>query len=250
MEKALRIKFEGDIAHFQRPVSMSTKQTYRIPPRSAVAGLFAGGLGYASNEYYEQFDPEQTKIGVEVLNDISTLDLGCNFRMSQKSQTTKPSESLPRAQYAEDFVDASHVQESIEYVRNPEYNLYVMSKGSVIQDLVDILSEQKWHYQPYFGSSECFAEFTGYEKTSAEEIGETVEVDSVVPLPTVEKVMSTDIHTDRFVLNFEKDDKGRLPTGYYDQYYSLDSDRTIRVSPDKSVYRIDTELGEKNICMF
>lgn len=252
MSKAIRARLEGDIAHFQRPFSMSTKQTYRIPPRSAVSGMLAGSLGYGSNEYYEDFDPSRTNIGIEVLNDVSTIDIGRNFRMTQKGQTTKPNSSLPRGQYIEDFVDADHVQESIEYIRNPDYNIYIMSEDDgLFEELKNRLSDGLWHYQPYFGSSECFAQLKEYELCEVEDVvTDECEVQSVVPMPCVESVYSDDIYTDRFVTNFETDNDGRVPTGYYDAYYKKESDETIEVNPTNSVRRITLQEDHKDICFF
>jgi CRISPR-associated protein Cas5h len=252
MDKAIRVRLEGDIAHFQRPFSMSTKQTYRVPPRSVVSGMLAGALGYSTNEYYEDFDPNRTNIGIEILNDVSVIDMGRNFRKTQKDQTTKPSSALPRGQYIKDFVEADHVQESIEYLRNPNYNLYIMSDDEeLFDDLMDQLSNGMWHYQPYFGSSECFAELKEFEICDVEGIDtDEAEVCSVVPMPTVNRVYSEDIYTDRFVTNFETDEGGRVPTGYYDSYYKKDSEETINVDPTDSVYKVVIEGDHKDICFF
>lgn len=248
MTDTLWLTVKGSFAHFQRPVSMTTKQTYRVPPRSAVAGLLAGGLGIGSDEYYDIFDPQRTQLGIEVLSDVSVTDMGVNFRQTQKSQTTSPNKGtpLPRGQYPEDFVDAQHTQVSIEYLRDPEYRFYIQSETSIIEELAENLSQENWHYQPYLGTSECHAEIKSYGMSQSTPVGSENEctVQSIVPDRTVEQIKTTDVHTDRFAINFEKDEKSRVPTGYYDSYYTKNTDESITVNPTDAVS--DVNVGNQN----
>ena len=46
----------GNFAHFKIPYTTSSRETYPIPPKTAIVGLVASILGFDQNEYLKWFD--------------------------------------------------------------------------------------------------------------------------------------------------------------------------------------------------
>jgi len=62
--KVLSFHIKGKMAHFRRYYSNSSALSYTIPPRTTIAGIVAGLLGYERDSYYEIFSLERSHISV------------------------------------------------------------------------------------------------------------------------------------------------------------------------------------------
>lgn len=62
--KVLSMRIRGKMAHFRRYYSNSSALTYSVPPRTTIAGILAGLLGYERDNYYELFNLDQCHIAL------------------------------------------------------------------------------------------------------------------------------------------------------------------------------------------
>jgi len=62
--KILSFRLQGKMAHFRRYYSNSSALSYTIPPRTTVAGMVAGLLGYPRDSYYDTFSLDCCRIAL------------------------------------------------------------------------------------------------------------------------------------------------------------------------------------------
>lgn len=252
-EEILWVNLTGSMANFRKPVSMTTKKTYDIPPRTTVSGMLAAGLGYGSNEYYEEFDPEVTEIGIQVCSDISIKSFAENYKTTTGSEfkTVKlPNGDKVSMQKPSNFPEMDYQQEVTEYIRDPNYVIYVKTENKELHNnLKEMFRNRQWIYQPYFGSSECVAGQRGWGVIDSYDVisGTDITVDSVVPEPSIDSVFTKEqLHVDQFVENFEKSGDSREITNFIDYYYTKDGSTELSVQSDE-VYRFSRDGSKENI---
>ncbi|GAB6273791.1 MAG: hypothetical protein STSR0004_06540 [Peptococcaceae bacterium] len=68
--KILSFHLRSKMAHFRRYYSNSSALSYSIPPRTTLAGILAGLLGYPRDSSYEQFSLDQCRISVALITPI------------------------------------------------------------------------------------------------------------------------------------------------------------------------------------
>lgn len=83
-ETCLSFTVSGEYAHFRRIEGSAIKQTYRVIPRTTVAGLVAAILGYDRDEYYEHFTWETCEIAIQPLTELRTINLPQNILATAK----------------------------------------------------------------------------------------------------------------------------------------------------------------------
>lgn len=251
-EQFVWLHLKGYLGHFRRPMPNTTKQTYDIPPRTTIEGLLAAGLGVESDEYYELFDPDITNIGVEVLNNISKRTLNKNYKtITEENIVDKkvPNDTDISLISPEKHAEMPYQQEVIEYVRQPEYIIYISTDNEELFDnLKEIAINKKWVYTPYFGSNECSVSHLEGGVINGELIkGNDAEVTTIVPETAVESINSLqNIKRDKFVTNFTTDETGRVPTGYTVYYYTQQADETINITSEE-IYNLE---NDKNIVVY
>lgn len=240
-ESCIGFTVSSGYAHFKRVGNNSAKPTYRIPPRTTLAGLMAGILGYDRDTYYDLFQPDNSAVSVVPLNNPHTISI------STTTVNTKADEAIkyipPDVHYTkgiealtpESYVELDRQRDPYEMLVDPEYRVYVsLADGEVEAELFERLSESRYYYSPSLGLSECLAEINDVERHSLTEVdGETIEVDStvcefdeltVVPEPDVT------VRRERSPLYMEATDGGgRRTTAFGNVTYTLNRDRTLTV---------------------
>lgn len=182
--KCLSFAVSGPWGHFRRIEGNIVKQTYRIIPRTTVAGLIAAMLGIGRDQYYELFAENESAIAVEPISELRTMNMPVNtlstadehmVRVPKRGRKLKiglPDPTKPRQQH------------NYEVLVDPAYRIDCwLSDDETYSDLRDLLSAGESHYVPSLGLSEHLAsiDFLGeFAVSSGPDEGE-VEVDSTVP---------------------------------------------------------------------
>ncbi|WP_435179815.1 type I-B CRISPR-associated protein Cas5b [Halorussus sp. AFM4] len=225
----------GDWAHFRRIDRTVTKQTYRLPPRTTVAGLLAAIVGVDRDEYYEVFDPAVSAVGVEVVGELRTttqpsLGVGTNpdetFDSVGKTRGKGISVSFP------DTTDNRQIH-SYEYVVDPAYRLYVgVEDADFHAALKHHLECGTSYYPPSLGLSELLARVetpdagVEHEVTPVSADDSPVTVDSAIPeaVETVVPRAGTPHHVERLPAAMEADGRNRRTTEFVDYAFTADDD--------------------------
>lgn len=249
-QQVICFEVTGNYAHFRRPTPNTNKQSYDFPPRTVVAGILAAGLGYESDSYYEVFDPEQTQIGIEILNPVSKRTISKNYKTTtgDEYKTAKLEEhGKVKVMSPQKSVESDYQQTPVEYIREPQYRLYVATENEeLFEELTELATDKLWTYTPYLGSSECSMTHI----TSSVYTGEYTEVTdepvaTVVPDTDDISVESLTFKIEKMVSNFTlTENNERVPKQYINMYYTQDG-TPLKVSGD--IFQLETGT---NIILF
>lgn len=232
-DAALLFTISGQYAQFRRIDTTTTKQTYRVPPRTTLAGLLAAILGLERDSYYETFAPGWSAIAIGIDEPLRTrtmpvLELptveGDDFESKANNTLISPETSVGDRQ-----------QRLREYVANPSYTIAVaLEDADTYERLRTHLSEGTSVYTPALGTSECLAsiDFKGevtVTKTDAEAV-ESVATDEVAA-PT------SRFDIERVPYQFKATSGGRTPNGFVSYIYRDDGE-SIPLTDDATAHSV------------
>lgn len=182
-DRCLSVTVRGPWGHFRRIEGNVVKQTYRIMPRTTVAGLLAAVLGIERDGYYELFGPAQSAIAIEPVAELRTVNLPVNAlstadeNLQSLNGRGKISVKLP------DPTDLRQ-QHNYEVLVDPAYRIDVaIADEGRYRELREALAAGKSHYVPSLGLSEHLAEIEFHGEFTIDDgpSDEIVDIDSAVP---------------------------------------------------------------------
>lgn len=190
-DSCLSFEVRGPWAHFRRVEGNVVKQTYRLMPRTTVAGLVAAILGLDRDSYYDVFAPDASRVAIEPVRDLRTMNLPQNtLSTANEHLVTAPSRGHARVS----FPDPTELrqQHNYEVLVEPAYRIDLqLADESVYRALRTHLEDGTSHYVPSLGLSEHLAEIEYHGECDVEPDGvsEEVRVDSAI----VERVDSVEL---------------------------------------------------------
>lgn len=182
-ECCLSFTVRGPWAHFRRVEGNVVKQTYRIIPRTTVAGLLAAVLGIERDGYYDLFGPNTSAIAIEPVHELRTL----NMPMNTLSTADGDLQSLnSRGTISVKLPNPTKLrqQHNYEVLVDPAYRIDVaLDDDERYHELREMLGTGKSQYVPSLGLSEHLAEIEYHGEFEIENGSdeEEVIVDSAVP---------------------------------------------------------------------
>lgn len=244
-ERVISFTVRGEWAHFRRVEANRTKMTYRLPPRTTIAGMLAAISGYNRDGYYGLFGPGESAIAIGVHPDhpirtvsmpmlnLDTRDEGMTSVKTSAGPVRFPNPDAVRQRYA------------YEFIREPGYRIDIwLSDDAAMDELASRLTEGRAQYAPTLGLSECLARIDPAEvtvstiemtdnsqgesesekdKSGRDEYGRrirgapTIEVDSAVPTPmALVEQAGTSVVSERSAGWMESHNGGRRTTGWID----------------------------------
>jgi CRISPR-associated protein Cas5h len=226
-DRCLSLTVRGPWGHFRRIEGNVVKQTYRIIPRTTVAGLLAAVLGIERDGYYELFGPDRSAIAIEPTREIRTI----NMPMNTLSTADGNLRSLNgRGKISVKLPDPTTLrqQHNYEVLVDPAYRIDVaLADDERYRELRETLEAGKSHYVPSLGLSEHLAEIDYHGEFSIEQgpESETVTVDSAVP-DAVENVVldaGTRCQVEESPAFMTTDPGGRTTTAFTAYTYNPDA---------------------------
>jgi CRISPR-associated protein Cas5h len=238
--KCLSFRLSGDWAHFRRIDRTVTKQTYRVPPRTTIAGLLAAVVGVGRDGYYDVFGEENSAIAVELLEpprtlSIPSLGLGTNPGETFASRGGTGGRTV-KVQYPDST--AARQLHSYHYLVNPAYRVSVAVEDPVFYGtLRDRLERGESHYAPTLGLSELHARIEyesgrvnvsdagEFDVAPYEEAGRT-SISSVVPdgVDAVTPDEGVSYAVERVPGTMTADETSRKTTSYVDYAFREDAE--------------------------
>lgn len=221
----------ADFAHFRKIGNNSAKPSYRIPPRTTVAGVLAGIMGMPRDSYYDLFTPESSAIAVVPKEMPHTYTMGIT---TVNTKADGAIQYLPRERSwhhgsemltPESYVKYDRQRDTYEMLVDPVYRIYVGLQDEDIHDeLLNRLKNSRYHYSPSLGLSECIADIRSVEVHSVEPAttdtadSATYDDSAVIPQPGVT------VKRERAALYMEAIDGGRRTTKYGNITYATGDD--------------------------
>lgn len=244
-DHCLSLTVSGPWGHFRRVDGNTVKATYRLPPRTTVAGLLAAIAGYERNGYYEVFDRDRSGItiqpvggraagcGAERESAIRTMNLPENsLTTSNEGMKTVNSRGKVSIRYPDP--DADRQRTNYEVLVNPAYRFDVrLADETAYKRLHDRLVDGRSEYVPSLGLSEFLASVTFHGEfaltPASDGDGESVAVDSALPapegiVPAPERPHATERSPGDMTRTSERGFTGRKTTEFLRWAYSRDGD--------------------------
>lgn len=226
-DRCLSFTVRGPWGHFRRIEGNIVKQTYRIIPRTTVAGLIAGMLGIERDGYYHLFSPDASAIAIEPTRELRTV----NMPMNTLSTAHGDLRSLnPRGKLSVKLPDPTNLrqQHNYEVLVDPSYRIDIsLADSDRYQQLRDVLEAGKSHYVPSLGLSEHLAEIEYHGEFEVEDgpNENEITVDSAVPGAIDNILLSpeTRCQIEESPSFMTTDDGGRMTTDYTTYTYNPDA---------------------------
>lgn len=230
--KCLSFVIRSDWGHFRRIDRTVTKQTYRIPPRTTVAGLLAAIAGVRRDGYYDVFAPEMSAVAITPVAPIRTvtqptLGLGTHPGETMDSRGGSGKKTI-RVKYP-DSTDNRQIH-SYELLVEPAYRIDVAVEDDRFYSVLKHrLETGTSFYPPSMGLSEFLAwtEPVGDDdrfehRPEPIETGDSIRIDSAVPDGINEIVPRAGVTYDveRVPGYMEAHDGGRRTTGFVDYAFA------------------------------
>lgn len=238
-DRCLSFTVRSTWGHFKRVGRSVTKQTYRIPPRTTIAGMLAAIVGADRDSYYDVFGAENSAIAITPLSDIRTVNIPTTgLGTDPKQAVTKTAGS--RRKYALTYQDTTEDRQlhAYEVLANPVYRIDVaLEDEDFYSTLREHLEAGTSYYPPSMGKSEYLAtiEDVKSDRTPASIDSEGVfEIDSIVPISLNKAIPQGGVTygNERSPALMEADSGGRKTTRFDDYVYTQRADSTIHVRED------------------
>ena len=238
----LSFTVSGPWGHFRRIEGNIVKQTYRVIPRTTLAGLVAAMLGIGRDEYYHLFQRDTSAIAIEPVTELRTVNMPINtLSTADEHMTTVPSRGRKLRVGLPDPTTPRQ-QHNYEVLVEPAYRVDLwMADEQHYQELRATLEAGESYYVPSLGLSEHLAEIEYHGEYDVEDgptegvvaIDSTVveAVDSIVPTPGI------NYGIERSPAYMEPHGGGRRTTGFAAQGFSHDG-RPLEAQ-DVSTNRVD-----------
>jgi len=236
-EACLSFTVSGPWGHFRRIEGNIVKQTYRVIPRTTVAGLIAAMLGIERDGYYDLFAPGESLVAIEPVGRLRTMKLPMNTLSTADEHLASLN---PRGKLSIKLPDPSkpRQQHNYEVLVEPAYRIDVwLSDDERYEQLRSLLESGESYYVPSLGLSEHLAsvEYHGEFSIEPGPDGETVAVDSTVPeaVDSIVPEPDTRYQIEQPPAFMETDEGGRTTSAFVSYAYNPDggSLRLRDVSP-------------------
>jgi CRISPR-associated protein Cas5h len=243
--RVLSLTIRADWGHFRRVDRTVTKQTYRIPPRTTIAGLLAAICGVHRDGYYDVFARDASAIAIEPLEEYRTLtvpSLGLGTNPDETMETAGGTgQKSVKVRYP-DSTDNRQIH-SYEVLVNPVYRIDVAVEDEEFYSALKThLEAGTSYYPPSMGLSEYLAsvEYHGEFEPTTVASDDSVSVESVVPEVVDDVVPSVDSthRVERMPGFMEAHDGGRRTTEFTDYAFTA-SDQIVVNTAEMTPVEVD-----------
>jgi len=236
-ETCLSFTVSGPWGHFRRIEGNIVKQTYRVIPRTTVAGVVAAMLGIERDGYYDLFAPGESLVAIEPTAELRTTKLPMNTLSTADEHLASLN---PRGKLSIKLPDPSNPrqQHNYEVLVDPAYRIDVwLSDDERYERLCSLLESGESYYVPSLGLSEHLAtvDYHGEFPIEPGPEGEAVTVDSIAPeaVDSIVPEPDTRYQIERTPAFMECDEGGRTTSAFVSYAYNPDGGalRLTDVSP-------------------
>lgn len=221
----LSFTVEGPWAHFRRIDATTEKLTYRVMPRTTVAGLLAAILGEPRDSYYETFARDASAIAISPQCDLETQSIPM-LTLPTKEGDIKSAEGVSGKTVVDPEVIArERKRRTFEYVVDAAYRIdVVLDDTDTFDRLRKFLEDGRATYTPSLGKSECLANLTDVTQTTVEEVGDSDNISSTVPEEYVVPKPGEQLRMERTPAYMTADGDSRRTTGFISYAYAPGDD--------------------------
>ena len=241
----LSFTVSGRWGHFRRIDTTTGKQTYRVIPRTTVAGLIGAILGKPRDSYYDTFAPDASAIAIEPLVPLRTMQIPMLTLPTDEGDIQQAAGLDGKTIVAPEKIERERKRRTFEYVVEHAYRIDVVLTDEETRDeLQDRLLTNSSVYTPCLGKTECLARINAdREIESASDIEFTVEsapeeithVDSIAPETAFAPAMGESYEMERTPTYMERDGRSRKTTGYASYAFASDGEPLLVSNAEASI---------------
>lgn len=248
-DRCLSLTIRADWGHFRRIDRTVTKQTYRLPPRTTLAGMLAAVVGAPRDSYYETFGSAVSAMAIEPIRTIRTVTepmLGLSTNPDEHFESAGGTgQKTVQVRYPDSTLNRQ--LHSYELLVDPAYRVDVaVEDESFYRALTSRLDTGTTHYPVSMGLSEYLAWIDFHGEFAVEPHDrESVEVDSAVPAGAGSVVPREGVrtHVERMPAFMEADEHGRRTTGFGEYTFTTD-ENGIEIRSDEIV---PAQVGDRSV---
>ncbi len=253
-DRCLSFTVRSDWGHFKRVGRSVTKQTYRVPPRTTVAGMLAAVVGADRDTYYEVFGSDNAAIAITPLSDIRTINIPTVGLGTDPGQDVTSTAGNYYSNYNVTYQDATKDRQlhGYEVLADPAYRVDVaLEDEEFYTDLRDHLQAGTSVYPPSLGKSEYLATIDGVvtNREPQRVDGESqIDVHSIVPGSLSDAVPQPDVTygVERSPAVMEQSDSGGRRTKQFDDYvYTQQAEQSVRIRGDRDI--VPASVGSRTV---
>lgn len=251
-DRCLSFTVRSTWGHFKRVGRAVTKQTYRIPPRTTVAGMLAAIVGRDRDSYYDVFGADSAAVAITPLAELRTVNIpttGLGTDPGQDVTTSVGSRRKFKLTYQETTGDRQ--LHAYEVLANPAYRIDIaVEDEDFYEELSAHLTAGTSVYPPSLGKSEYLATVEDVETDrtpSRVPVDGPVDIDSVVPVSLSETVPQGGVTygAERSPAVMEADSGGRRTTRFDNYVYTNHPSACVRITEAASVTPV--EVGNRTV---
>lgn len=241
--ECLSFTVSGPFAHFRRIDATTEKLTYRVIPRTTVAGLLAAILGEPRDSYYQTFSRENSAMAIAPACSLETQSIPM-LTLPTTSGDIKSAEGISGKTVIDpETIAAERKRRTFEYVVDAAYRIdLVLDDIETFERLVEYLETGRAVYTPSLGKTECLASIDDVERHTVEAGGDTTAINSTVPEKHAVPTPGTPLQMERSPAFMQADDDGRKTTGFASYVYAPGD--THLSAPDAAV----ATVGDRTVC--
>lgn len=227
--KCLSLTISADWGHFRRIDRTVTKQTYRIPPRTTIAGLLAAIVGVGRDGYYDVFADGVSAVSVQLGGPVRTVAMPSLGLGTNPDETFDDAGGTGNKTVKVRFPDSTENRQlhSYHYLVDPVYRIDVAVEDPVFYGtLRDRLKNGESYYAPAMGLSELLLRVSWEGEYEPEPVTETdtITVDSALPdaMDAIVPSPGQSYVVERVPGFMRSDDRGRHTSGFVDYAFRED----------------------------
>lgn len=252
-DRCLSFTVSGPWGHFRRVGRSVTKQTYRVPPRTTVAGMLAAIVGRPRNSYYDVFGADNAAVAITPCSELRTINIPTVGVGTDPKQDVTQTAGNYHSEYEVTYQDATGDRQlhAYEVLTDPAYRIDIaVEDKDFYVSLREHLKAGTAIYPPSLGKSEYLATITdvetGQESRRLPTDG-TVDVDSIVPGSLADTIPQGGVTygVERSPAVMEQAGGGRRTTRFDDYVYTQRPDTAVRIDADD--HRTPVEIGGRTV---
>lgn len=217
-------------AHFRRIDTTTDKQTYRVIPRTTVAGLIGAILGKPRDSYYDVFAPDCSAIAIQPLTPVETMQIPMLTLPTKGGDIKQAANVSGKTVIDPAVIEETRNRRTFEYLLDPAYRFdVILDDEDAYDELKTALETGTSVYTPSLGKTECLAEIQcggpDSESMDAEfevkEASDVNAIDSIVPESKLTPMPNTSYSMERTPAYMEQDGNHRRTTGFVSYGYAF-----------------------------
>lgn len=236
--ECLSFTVSGPFAHFRRIDTTTEKLTYRVIPRTTVAGLLAAILGKPRDSYYDIFSRDTSAMAISPVCSLETQSIPM-LTLPTTSGDIKSAEGVSGKTVIDpETIAAERKRRTFEYVVDAAYRIdLILDDTETFERLTEYLETGRAVYTPALGKTECLASIEDVKRTTVTDDGDPEAITSTVPEDHVVPSPGTPLRMERSPAFMEANENGRKTTGFSSYAYAP-GDETL-TAPDAPVASVE-----------